>query len=183
MDNSFQILLEEAALPLPEDDVWQMPEYYGSWPQESSKKLEGVSEVNFERNWNVFGIGEPLLYPIRRAGQPEIHLAKLLREFFQLDGGTCRFFDLRGEIIIDGATNDGKTEKWTISETRGCSTPNNARTVHPYSNDFYLTIKDAGMVQSLRGLLANYPRCEIDLARIIGIGGEGTVLDDSSERL
>ena len=74
-------------------------------------------------------------------------------------------------------------EKWTISASRGCSTPNEARNVNPNFRDFHLTIKDADLTQSLRDLIANYPKCKIDLARIIAIGGEGTVLEDSSERL
>ena len=140
--------------------------------------------MKFERHWNVFGIGEPLLFPIKRVGQPEILLGRLLREFFEFDGGKCIFYEFNGEIIMDGFFNtNGIYEKWTISETRGCSTPNEARNVHPSYRNFYLTIKDACLAQSLRGLLANYQRCEIDLARIIGVGGEGIVLDDSSERL
>ena len=47
--------------------------------------------VKFQRNWNVFGIGEPLLFPIKRAGQSEIHLARLLKEFFEFEGGKCTF--------------------------------------------------------------------------------------------
>ena len=75
------------------------------------------------------------------------------------------------------------SEKWTISDRRGCSTPNEARSVPTNLRDLYLTIKDADLVRSLKGLLAQYPKCKIDLARIIGIGGEGTVLEDSKERL
>ena len=85
---------------------------------------------------------------------------------------------------MDGIyTENGINEKWTISETRGSSIPNKARNVDRTFHDFYLTIKDAALAKSLKDLLAYYPRCEIDLARIIGIGGEGTVLKDSSERL
>ena len=74
-------------------------------------------------------------------------------------------------------------EEWVISEVRGCSTPNEARNMDPNLGHLFMKIKDADLVQSLRNLLANYPNCKIDLAKIIGIGGEGTVLDDSSERL
>ena len=140
--------------------------------------------VTFERNRNVYGIGEPLLFPIKRSRRTKIHLARLLKEFFEFKGGECRFYEIRGEIIIDGIFNEnGIYEKWTISETRGYSTPNKARNVEPSLCDLYLTIKDADLVQSLRDLLACYPRCKIDLANIIGIGGEGTVLKDSKERL
>ena len=90
--------------------------------------------------------------------------------------------ELNGEIIMKWDEN-GNSEKWTISTNRGCPTPNAARKVGPNFPDLYLTIKDADLAQNLRGLLANYSRCEIDLAKIIGIGGEGTVLKDSSERL
>ena len=138
----------------------------------------------FERNWNVFGINEPLLFPVIRAGQPEIQLAKLLRAFFELEGGKCIFYEFKGEIMMDGIYNQsGIYEKWTISANRGCSTPNEARNVDPNFRDLYLTIKDADLAQSLRKFLVNYPRCETDLGRIIGIGGEGTVLEDTSERL
>ena len=140
--------------------------------------------VHFARNWNVYGIGESLLFPIKRAGQPEIHLARLLRDFFEFEGGECIFYEMRGETIMEWIYNkNGSYEKWTISETRGSLTPNEARKVDPNIRDFYLTIKDADLAQSLRDLLANYPRCKTDLARIIGIGGEGTVLEDSKERL
>ena len=60
------------------------------------------------------------------------------------------------------------TEKWTISDSRGCSTPNEARTVPPNNYDLFLTIKDADLVKSLKGLLASYRSkinpCKIDLA-------------------
>ena len=137
--------------------------------------------IQFERNWNVFGIGEPLLFPIKRAGKAEIHLARLLKEFFELKDGKCIFYEFNGEIILNWNEN-GISEKWTISENRGCSTPNAARNVDTNFRDLYLTIKDADLAQSLRNFLADYPRCEIDLAKIIGIGGEGTVLEDISER-
>ena len=138
--------------------------------------------VKFERNWNVFGINEPLLFPIERAGQPEIHLARLLKDFFEFDRGTCIFYEFNREIVMKWDTN-GISEKWTISDNRGCSTPNAARNMSPSFPDLYLTIKDAELVQSLKILLANYPKCKIELAKIIGIGGEGTVLEDLKERL
>ena len=56
--------------------------------EESSPEEE---MIQFDRNWNVFGMGQPLLFPIERAGQPEIHLAKLLKEFFEFDCGKCVF--------------------------------------------------------------------------------------------
>ena len=133
--------------------------------------------AQFERNWNVFGITEPLLFPIKRAGQPEIHLAKLLKEFFEFKGGKCKFFEFNGEIIMKWDGN-GNSEKWTISRSRGSPTPNAARKVAPNFHDLFLTIQDAELAQSLRGLLVNYARCEVDLAKIIGIGGEGTVLKE-----
>ena len=138
--------------------------------------------TEFKRNWNVYGIDEPLLFPIKRAGQPEIHLARLLREFFEFDGGTCIFNELEGEILMEW-DKSGVAQKWTISGNRGCSTPNKARNVDRNSNDLYLTIKDADLAQSLRDLLVSYSQCKIDLSRIIGIGGEGTVLKDSLGRL
>ena len=113
--------------------------------------------LKFEKNWNVFGINEPLLFPITRAGQPEIQLARLLQEFFEFKGGKCVFYEFNGEIILKW-DNSGISEKWTISENRGCFTPNKARFVCPSSSDLYLTIKDADLAQSLRVLLANYPR-------------------------
>ena len=147
----------------------------------------------FERNWNVFGIGEPLLFPIKRAGQPEIHLAKLLKEFFEFKSGKCDFYEyngndtlrnFNGEIIMKWLDNRNQVlEEWVVSEVRGCSTPGEARNMDPNLGHLHMKIKDADLVQSLKNLLANYTNCKIDLAKIIGIGGEGTVLDDSSERL
>ena len=138
----------------------------------------------FQRNWNVFGIGEPLLFPIKRTGQTKIHLARLLKEFFEFDGGKCTFCELKGEIIMDGCYNKyGVREKWRISKIRGCATPNEARNISPNFGRLHMTIKDADLVQSLKNLMAIYPSSIIDLAKIIGIGGEGTVLEDSKERL
>ena len=137
--------------------------------------------VNFKRNWNVFGMDEPLLFPIKRAGQPEIHLAKLLREFFEFKGGKCFVFEISGEIRIK-MENNGNYEAWTISENRGKSFPSQARDLKP-DNPEYLTLKDAELVKSLRKFISNYKSHKIDLAKIIAIGGEGTVLEDVSERL
>ena len=89
---------------------------------------------SFERNWNLFGVGEPLLFPIKRDGQSEIHIARLFKEFFEFKGGTCILYELKGDIIMDGVYNqNGIYEKWTISENRGCSTPNAARNIHTSS--------------------------------------------------
>ena len=60
------------------------------WSSSEESSSEDLG-IEFERNWNVFGIGEPLLFPIKRAGQPEIHLAKLLKEFFEFNDGKCVF--------------------------------------------------------------------------------------------
>ena len=134
--------------------------------------------VQFERNLNVYGIGEPLLFPIKRAGQPEIHLARLLLDFFEFGGGKCIFKETSGEIIMNGFHQKNRVvENWTISDTRGDSTPNRAR------NSCRKVIKDVDLTQSLRNMVAYYPKREIDMALIIGIGGEGTVLKLSSERL
>ena len=131
----------------------------------------------FERNLNIFGIDEPLLFPIKRADQPEIHLARLLYNFFEFNEGKCILSEVKGEILITWSRN-GVPEKWTISENRGNSTPNAARKEHPY-----LTIKDVQLVKSLKDFISNYPNREIDLGKIIGIGGEGTVLEQLLERL
>ena len=140
--------------------------------------------VKFQRNWNVFGIGEPLLFPIKRAGQPEIHLARLLKEFFEFEGGKCTFQELNGEIMMDGFNNKyGDREEWRICGVRGYTTPAEARNNSQSLGHLQMTMKDSDLVQSLKNLLANYPSCKIDLAKIIGIGGEGTVLEDSKERL
>ena len=147
-------------------------------------ELDIQKMVKFQRNWNVFGIDEPLLFPIKRAGQPEIHLARLLKEFFEFDRGLGVFYESNGEIMIDGFYNKyGDREEWRISEIRGLSTPNEARNISPNFGHLHMTIEDADLVQSLKNLLANYSNCKIDMAKIIGIGGEGTVLKDSSERL
>ena len=141
--------------------------------------------VKFPRNWNVFGIDEPLLFPIKRAGQPAIHLARLLKEFFEFEGGKCTFYEetIYGEIMMDGFYNKyGDREEWRISGIRGCETPGEARNMSPNFGDLHMTIKDTDLVQSLKNLLANYPNCKIGMAKIIGIGGEGTVLEDSKER-
>ena len=140
----------------------------------------------FERNWNVFGISEPLLFLIKRAGQPEIHLARLLKDFFEFEGGKCTFYEdtSYGEIMMDGCINKyGDREEWRISGIRGLPTPEEARNMSPNFGHLHMTIEDADLVQSLKNLLANYSNCKIDMAKIIGIGGEGTVLKDSSERL
>ena len=138
----------------------------------------------FKRNWNVFGIHEPLLFPIRRAGQPKIHLARLLKEFFEFKGGQCTFYELNGEIMMNGFYNKNwEREEWRISGIRGLPTPGEARNMSPNFGHLHMTIKDADLLQSLKNLLAKYPNCKIDLAKIIGIGGEGTVLKDSKERL
>ena len=140
--------------------------------------------VKFQRNWNVFGIDEPLVFPIKRAGQHEIHLARLLIEFFEFKGGHGVFYESSGEIMMNGFYNKyGVREDWRISEIRGLSTPDEARKVDPGFGHLFMTIEDADLVQSLKNILANYPSCKIDLVKIIGIGGEGTVLTDSSERL
>ena len=140
-------------------------------------------KIEFEKNWNVFGIGEPLLFPIKRAGQPEIHLARLLQEFFEFKFGKSTFYESNGEIMMEGFYNkNGDREEWRISEIRGLSTPNEARNIDPGFGHLHMTIEDADLVQSLKKLLASYPNCRIDLAKIIGIGGEGTVLVDSLER-
>ena len=152
----------------------------------SEKSSSEDSKVKFERNWNVFGLGEPLLFPIKRAGQSEMHLARLLKEFFEFKGGKCTFYEETsyGEIMMDGFINkNGDREKWRISEIRGLSTPDEARKVDPGFGHLHMTIKDTDLVQSLKNLLANYPNCKIDLAKIIGIGGEGTVLRDPKEKL
>ena len=36
---------------------------------------------------NVFGMNEPFLFPVKRTGQPVIHLARLVKEFFGLQKG------------------------------------------------------------------------------------------------
>ena len=139
--------------------------------------------VKFERNWNVFGIGEPLLFPTKRAGQPEIHLARLLKEFFEFEGAKCLFHELNGEVILEWFHKKQVIEQWTISDVRGCLTPNEARNMDPNFGNLRMKIKDADLVKSLKTLLVNYPNCEIDLGKIIGIGGEGIVLEYPSERL
>ena len=136
--------------------------------------------IRFERNWNVFGVGEPLLFPIKRFGQPEIHLAQLLREFFELEGGKCNFHEMCGEIRMKWE-KDGNQNTWTISKNRGKSYPCEARNLESGDRDFF-TIKDADLVQSLKEFISNYPNKKIDLAKIIGIGGEGTVLEESHRR-
>ena len=105
-----------------------------------------------------------------------MHLGRVLKEFFGFDGGKCNFYDLDGEIQI-GWNKDGNLEKWIISYSRGCSTPNEARTV--VSN--LLIIKDADLAQSLRDLLAKYPKCKIDLAKLVGID-EDPLLEERLNR-
>ena len=113
---------------------------------------------------------EPLLFPIKRAGQPEIHLAKLLREFFEFKGGKCLAIEISGEIQIK-MENDWNYEAWTISENRGKSFPFEARNLKPDDPE-YLKLKDAELVKSLRKFISNYKSQKIDLAKIIAIGGE-----------
>ena len=140
--------------------------------------------VKFERNWNVFGIGESLLFPTKRAGQPEIQLARLLKEFFEFEGGKCLFHELNGEIILEWFYDKNQVlEQWTISDVRGSLTPNEARNMDPNCGHLHMKIKEVDLVFSLKNLLVNYPNCEIDLGKIIGMGVEGTVLEDSSEGL
>ena len=43
--------------------------------------------VEFKRNWNVYGTTDPLLFPIKRGNEPTIHLARLFKEFFEIDEG------------------------------------------------------------------------------------------------
>ena len=149
--------------------------------------------VEFQRNWNKYGIGEPLLFPIKRAGQSEINLSKLFKEFFGFNFGKCKVYEFNSEIRIEGKNSvkiakNGRLEvypclrKWTISENRGKSFPHEARALKTGDPD-YLTLKDPELVQSLRQFISNYTNLEIDLAKIIGIGGEGTVLEEISERL
>ena len=137
--------------------------------------------VEFKRNWNAYGMGEPLLFPIKRAGQSEIHLAKLFREFFGFNCGKCKVYEISGEIRIEWE-NNGNLEKWTISKNRGKSLPHEARSLKSGDPEF-LTLKDAELVESLRKFISKYKNQEIDLAKIIGIGGEGTVLEEKLERL
>ena len=54
-------------------------------------------------------MNEPLLFPIKRAGQPEIHLARLLREFFEIDGGNCLFYEFKGSVRNRGHLASGRT--------------------------------------------------------------------------
>ena len=137
--------------------------------------------LKFERNWNVVGMGEPLLFPIKRAGQREIHLAKLFKEFFGFKCGKCNVYEFSGEIRIKWE-NNGNHETWPISENRGESVPSEARSLKTNDPE-YLTLKDAELVESLKKFVSNYTNHKIDLAKIIGIGGEGTVLEEVSERL
>ena len=44
-----------------------------------------VCDLRIHRN--VFGMKEPFLFPVKRTGQPVIHLARLLKEFFGLQKG------------------------------------------------------------------------------------------------
>ena len=137
--------------------------------------------IEFERNINVFGVGEPLLFPIKRTDQPPIHLARLLTEFFEFDGGSCSFYESNGEIKMKWEKG-GTYEKWTFSENRGSSTPKEARRIDANCFDFQ-TLKNSGLVNSIRNLLSLFPNCKADLAKIIGIGGEGIVLEDFWGRL
>ena len=138
----------------------------------------------FKRNWNKFGIGEPLIFPVKRNGKPEIHLARLLKDFFEIESGKCIFKEFNREILMDWLNNSNKVlEEWTISELRGSTTPGEARNMDPNFGDLYMKIKDADLAQSLKNLLVKYSKCEIDLSKIIGIGGEGTVLKNCLERL
>ena len=135
----------------------------------------------FDRNLNVFGVDEPLLFPIKRTGQTEIHLARLLKEFFEFSAGICNFYAMSGEIRMKWE-NNGNYETWTISENRGKSNPPEARSLK-WDNPEFLTLKDVRLVKSLRDLISNYPNQKVSMAKIIGIGGEGTVLEEVSEWL
>ena len=136
----------------------------------------------FRRKWNVFGVREPLLFPIKRAGQPKIHLACLLREFFEFEEGKCTF---KTTILDDVEMKWYKngiappTETWTLSEGTGNSTPKQARFRGHFS------LNDTDLVKSLREMMKKYSKvsCTVDLGKIIGIGGEGTVLLHQSGRL
>ena len=64
----------------------------------------------FKRNWNEYGMDEPLLFPIKRAGQPEIHLARLLKEYFEFDGGSCVFYQFKGSVRNSGHLAPGPAE-------------------------------------------------------------------------
>ena len=142
--------------------------------------MQSAKMRKFQRNWNVFGMSEPLLYPIKRDGQAKIHLARLLREFFEFEGGKGIFYQLRGEVRMNWNSNHYR-EKWTISENRGKTTPTEARNLN-WDDSEYLTLKDAVLVKSLKEFISDYPTQQISLAKIIGIGGEGTVLKEVSER-
>ena len=137
--------------------------------------------VKFQRNWNVFGIGEPLLFPVKRMGQPKIHLARFLQEFLELTEGECYFYEFNGEVKMRWDKN-GMNETWTFSQNRGSSNPREARNVNPTHRDF-LTINDKDLMESLRDFSSSYQKRQIKLATIIGIGGEGTVLEEVTERL
>ena len=70
-------------------------------------------------------------------------------------------------------------EFWNISKNRGEVYPVQARN----SNVNFLTLLDAGLVRSLKAFISMYPEYGINLDKIVGVGGEGTVLEDTSERL
>ena len=36
---------------------------------------------------NVFGMNEPFLFSVKRTGQPVVHLARLIKEFFGIQKG------------------------------------------------------------------------------------------------
>ena len=73
-----------------------------------------------------------------------------------------------------GRCKDGNFEKWIISDSRGSYTANEARNMDPN----LLTIKDPELAKSLRELLAKYPKCVIDLAKVMQIEGDILVLEE-----
>ena len=125
---------------------------------------------DFDREINHYGVLEPLLFLIKRTDQEPIHLARLLKDFFEFEDGKCSFSKFTGGIKMQWTSKSSKNEKWTFSKDQGLNFPNEARS----KSD--LTLKDAELVKSFTKFIGRFMGAVVDLDQIIGIGGEGTVL-------
>ena len=80
--------------------------------------------MKFQRNLNIYGIDEPLLFIVKRNDSEILHLARLFKEFFHFSGGSCSlskrkrnsrvFSQIDNEIRIKWSHASG-LECWIIS--------------------------------------------------------------------
>ena len=130
----------------------------------------------FEKNLNIFGINEPLLYPVERPDREPITIAEYLYLFFEFSESQVLIKQLEYEEtyeirnLIQGCQGDIEENFYIVSSKNGEKFPRASRSLSKTHNN-YRKIFDPQGARAFRNFIERFGNI-VDLNTIIGCGGE-----------